>query len=627
MAASPTPTPSAATATAPRTRRRYSIATVLALTLAGFAIIAVAAVVLPLLYVGRQSTVSLLRDKGDLQLNMIELRVRQQMEPAANQLSFIADVLGGSSAVDHDRRRIADIMTGALAATPQIFSLSFVGPDGVSTTAVRNDNGVTIRTTRLMYDAVMGAGAEAETSGTWAGIVHKPTGEIYIVRQQAVHRDNRFIGMLFARISVRQLSSFLAVEPGLAGNGFILYDHDYVLAHPRLTRPFPYLGADQLLPRLDQVDDPVLAAIWDKPTILPLLGHSTGTVHAVKVGNYRWLFVTRTIHDYGNPPWMIGTYVRAVDALGDLRQIMMAGAGAVMTLAIAVLAAILLGQRIARPVAQLAEAARHMRSFRFSEMPELPRSTFRELDDQARAFADLVAALRWFESYVPRKLVRRLALRRDGGPLPSVERQVTVMFTDIVGFTPMSEHLGPVETAELLNSHFEIVTKCIEKQEGTVDKFIGDSVMAVWGTFGHKRDHGERAVEAAIAIARAIWTENRARVASGSRAIRLRIGIHSGPVVIGNIGSKDRINYTIVGDTVNATQRIEQLARDFLPEGVEVVVLFSAATEEYLVPDIRRVPVGTFTLRGRVEPVPVFRLVLPPVTEGLPVRAAVASGQ
>jgi len=458
----------------------------------------------------------------------------------------------------------------------------------------------------------------------WSGIVHEPDGDIVIVRRQAVFRHGDFIGMLFARISVRQLSSFLAAQPGLARSGFILYDHDYVLAHPRLTQPFPYLGAGQLLPRVGQVDDPILAAIWNKPVVLPLLGRTDASVHAVRVGNYSWLYILRTIHEYGDPPWIIGTYVRAVDALADFRQLMMAGIGAGIALVLAIVAAILLGRRIAQPVERLAAVARHVQGLRFSDMPELPRSIFRELDDQARAFAEMIAALRWFEAYVPRKLVRRLALRRDRGPLPSVQRQVTVMFTDIVGFTPLSERMGPVETAELLNSHFDIVTKCIEQEEGTVDKFIGDSVMAVWGAFGHKRDHPERAVQAAIAIARAVADENRTRRAAGLVPIRIRIGIHTGPVVIGNIGSEGRINYTIVGDTVNAAQRIEQLGRQFLKDDVEAVALFSAATEEMLGPDVARIPVGTFTLRGRAEPVPVFRLVLPGETQELP-RAAAAS--
>ncbi|MBV8534641.1 MAG: hypothetical protein JO128_03550, partial [Alphaproteobacteria bacterium] len=155
MAAAPSPPRAGAPPAERRPSPRYSIATVLAITLSVFVVIVTTAVVLPLLYLGRETTVALLREKGDLQLNMIELRVREQMDPAANQLAFIAGVLDSSSVANRDRSRVADILTGALSATPQISSLSFVDPDYVSTTAVRNEKGVTIRTASLPYDSVM----------------------------------------------------------------------------------------------------------------------------------------------------------------------------------------------------------------------------------------------------------------------------------------------------------------------------------------------------------------------------------------------------------------------------------------------------------------------------------------
>lgn len=625
--APPTPVPAVTEAPpAIRRPRRYSIATVLAVTMASLVVISVLAAALPILYLGRDSTVALLRDKGNLILGTIELRVRQQMEPVASQLEFIAEVLGEPGAA-YGRDRVADLLTGALSAMPQIASLSFVGADYVSTTAARSDDGVKIETVPVAYDSFFGAG-ETRTSGWWSRIIHNPNGDIYIVRQHPVWRDGRFFGMLFANVSVRQLSSFLmTMTSGAEGNGFILYDHDYVLAHPRLTRAFPYSGPEPALPRIDEVDDPILAAIWNRPVTLPLLGRGSGAVHAVLIDDYRWLFISRTITGYGDKPWIIGTYFRAVDALADLRKLFLAGIGAVIALVLATLAAALLGRRIARPITQLALVARHLRGLRFADVPELPRSAFRELDDQARAFDDMLGALRWFKSYVPRKVVRRLAQRRARGPLPSVERRVTVMFTDIVGFTRLSERMSAVETARLLNRHFELVTKCIEEADGTVDKFIGDSVMAFWGALSRRQDHAERAVRAATAVAQAIWHENRVRAANGQPVIRVRIGLHTGPAVIGNIGSAGRVNYTIVGDTVNAAQRIEDLGRQFLGEDVEVIALFSDATEQALSPAVARTPVGTFTLRGRGEPVPVFRLVSPPATEAHAARAAVASAR
>ena len=619
----PTEPPSAEQrARGPRRRRpRYSISVVLALALALLVVVTAVSVVTPLLYLARNTTVALLRDKGDLVLHSMELRVQQQMEPAANQLAFIAEVFARNQSAVYDQKRVADILTGALAATPQITSLTFLDSAANSTTAFRDQNAVTISTANLGADMTPD-GLDTRKLGRWGGPHRDPGGDIYILRERKVFHDGHYLGTLYGHISVRQLSNSLTAMPGVEGNSFILYDHDSVLAHPGLTGRAPALSDGRVLPRLDELDDPVLAAIWSKPVTLPLLGRGSNGVHAIEFAGDRWLFIYRTVTDYGDTPWVIGTYFRAADALADLRELMYAGIGAIVALIVATIAAVVLGRWLARPITQLAYVARYVRGLRFSGMPDLPRSPFREIDDQVRAFDEMLAALRWFESYVPRKLVRRLARRGDQGPLPSVEREVTVMFTDIVGFTPLSERMGPVETALLLNRHFELVTACIEAEDGTVDKFIGDAVMAFWGAPSRQRDHAARAVRAATAIVTAVQTENGARRANGEQPIRLRIGIHTGPTVVGNIGAEGRINYTIVGDTVNATQRIEQLGRQFLADE-DCVVLFSAATERRLDPSIGRVAVGTFTLRGRAEAVPVFRLVLP-TAQNAPARRAAA---
>src|SRR5258708_31300335 len=404
------PAPPAAAAGPPGQPRRrprlYSISTVLALTLALLVLVTVAVVVTPLLYLGRNSTVALLRENGDLLLNTIELRVRQQIEPPTNQLAFIAEVPSRSDGQMYDRKRIGDILTGALAATPQIASLGFVDAAYISTTAVRQDDGVRIETADLGRE---GAAAipDPQPGGKWAGILHDVNGELYIVRRHAVYRDGTFVGTLFGHISVRQLSNFLTAVPGMEGNSFILYDHGYVLAHPRLTRPVPSLRGDQVLPRLDEVGDPVLAAIWNKPSRLPLLGRSSGSVHAVRLDGDEWLYLYRAVSDYGDKPWLIGTYFRAADALADLRQLIFAGTGAGIALIVATSAAILIGRWIARPITQLAEVARHLRGLHFSGVPKLPRPIFRHLYYHVPPSDHLLTPPPSFQPYVPRNLVRR----------------------------------------------------------------------------------------------------------------------------------------------------------------------------------------------------------------------------
>ena len=184
------------------------------------------------------------------------------------------------------------------------------------------------------------------------------------------------------------------------------------------------------------------------------------------------------------------------------------------------------------------------------------------------------------------------------------------MFTDIAGFTGLSEGLPAPVIAEFLNRHFALLGACIEDEDGTVDKFIGDSVMAFWGAPDDQPDHAERASRAARAIAIAIEADNQTRLAAGDPPVRVRIGLHSGPVTVGNIGAPGRINYTIIGDTVNIAQRLEQLGKADAAETATaaVTVSLSAATAEHLGPEFTCDAIGGHRLRGRDAMIEVFRL-------------------
>src|SRR5260221_12259792 len=188
------------------------------------------------------------------------------------------------------------------------------------------------------------------------------------------------------------------------------------------------------------------------------------------------------------------------------------------------------------------------------------------------------------------------------------------MFSDIVEFTPQAEDLPEQQTADLLNHHFALLGACIEHEQGVIDKYIGDSVMAVWGGLSRMEDHADHAVRAALAIARVIREDNAVRRGAGHAAIRVRIGLHSGPVVVGNIGAPGRVNFTVVGDTVNIAQRFEQLGKEFMSGDEEVVVLVSggtlAAVKDRAALDLPQLPPPEHRyVKGHEEPVEVYRLV------------------
>ncbi len=172
----------------------------------------------------------------------------------------------------------------------------------------------------------------------------------------------------------------------------------------------------------------------------------------------------------------------------------------------------------------------------------------------------------------------------------------------------VAETLSAPEVAALVNRHFEIVAGCIEAEDGTVDKFIGDSVMAFRGAPEAQADAAGRACRAALAIADGIRAENVRRRARGEAPLGIRIGIHTGSATVGNIGAPGRINYTIIGDAVNVGQRLEQLGKTLSPEGGETTVLVSGATAAELGPDFHPVPAGKHPVKGRSGEVDVFRL-------------------
>jgi class 3 adenylate cyclase len=136
--------------------------------------------------------------------------------------------------------------------------------------------------------------------------------------------------------------------------------------------------------------------------------------------------------------------------------------------------------------------------------------------------------------------------------------------------------------------------------------------MAVWGGIRKMEDHADAACRAALAIVRVLGEDNAARRAQGLEPIRLRVGLHSGPVVIGNIGAPERMNYTVVGDTVNVAQRLEQLGKEHMQDSDEAIVLISdatlAAVQDRAALGAEPVFVGEQPIRGRAEPERIYRL-------------------
>ena len=171
----------------------------------------------------------------------------------------------------------------------------------------------------------------------------------------------------------------------------------------------------------------------------------------------------------------------------------------------------------------------------------------------------VVTPARSIASYTPKHLAEKVLKARSA--IEGERRQVTVLFADIAGFTSLAEQRDPEEVHQIMDRCFEAITAEVHRFEGTINQYTGDGVMALFGAPIAHEDSPRRAAHAALGIQRAIRDLSRELEARQIPAVRMRIGLNTGPVVVGRIGDDLRMDYTAVGDTTNVAARLQQAAR------------------------------------------------------------------
>ena len=598
--------------------RRRGIPITAALTMAvGLLVAAAMALVYIAGYeIARRNTVELMRQRGGLTLNLISERIHLHLRPASEQLDYLANLMSTGRMDPVNGARLGEFLVSSLAAAQQISVVAFVNPDLRVVRAFRNRPDGFVKESDWSDDPVFQRifrEAAQRNGAHWGELfVAESVGQTFINLRVPVRRQGELLGVLIAGVSISELSTFLnELRDEFSDTTFILHGRGHVLAHPLLPQGQPGLSDEQPLPDLGAFNDPVLRNIWAEARHETIEEAFAGPVE-VRVVDYleqTYVFMFRSINEFGAEPWLVGTYAPLAEMAGEyqrLKFIPLAGLGALI---LALLVTYGLARALSQPMRRLADSVVLIRNLDMKNVPLLPYGPFRELNRAAGAFNAMVASLKWFETYVPRTLVRRLMGQGDGQEIASEEREMTILFTDIQGFTALAEQLPARELAGLLNEHFTLIDHAVEAEGGTVDKYLGDGAMVFWGAPERQADHAARACRAAVAIERAVREDNARRRGAGKPPIRTRIGVHSGNVVVGNIGAPSRINYTIVGDAVNVAERVSEIARDVLNGSDEdTAVCFSGQTVAQSGNGLALTPLGQREVRGHLEPVEIFHL-------------------
>lgn len=315
-------------------------------------------------------------------------------------------------------------------------------------------------------------------------------------------------------------------------------------------------------------------------------------------------------------PWAVIAQIPHAIAFAPLEQmrrgILQVLLGALLC---AIALSLVLAWALTRPIERLVEVARALGQRRFEqcepietgdELGVLSFAMTQAAQDLVRSEAELIRQERVRQDlgrFLPQELVDRVVAQEQALSLGGERVEVTVLFADVVGFTSICEGLRPEDTVAILNELFTIMTEIVFRHQGTVDKFMGDCMMAFWGPPQSATGHATRALEAAeeilswLEIGNAGWQER------FGVSLELAIGVNTGEAILGNVGSESRMEYTVIGDAVNIAARLEAIAR---PQQILVTEATVNAADDIF--DV--VDVGQKQLAGHEQPVLIYEVRL-----------------
>ncbi|MEW6516362.1 MAG: adenylate/guanylate cyclase domain-containing protein [candidate division FCPU426 bacterium] len=277
-----------------------------------------------------------------------------------------------------------------------------------------------------------------------------------------------------------------------------------------------------------------------------------------------------------------------------------------VVLLLGAIGAIVMAQYLTQPIKRLVGGVLAIASGDLNQKLRVNRKD--ELGELTAAFNEMASSLREkelikgaFSTYVSSQVMEEVLKNPGSMALGGARKRATILFSDIRGFTAMSETMQPEEVVSIINSYLSVQTEIILRNGGMLDKFVGDCVMAVYGIPLAKEDDALRAVRSALEIQIAVDEMNQRRRAAGEKTVTIGIGINTGDVVSGNMGSSQKMDYTVIGDSVNLAARLESVA-----EGGSILI----SEETYLQVNAKVVAerLTPLAVKGKRDKVSVFRV-------------------
>lgn len=564
-----------------RLRPPYPISQALPVLLGVLILAAILPVVVSSYLINRTNADALLSARAELLVDGLENQLTGLLNPVARQFEAARDHIAAEGLSLDDPEPFEDFVEGLLLGAPQLSGVGVIRPDGTMRRWQSGRRGAIEepRSALPFADRALARVEEAEDTNWAAPFVSLVLDDTILNPRIGLFRNGSLIGVLVGGVTGTRLSDYVADLSDENLTAFVLYDRTGLIAYPGRTQDEETPESSEL-PSIAESSNIALRDMWKEQNPLTQTSRLSNTEgHWSRIDGTAYAYFYREIEGYGPANLMVGVAIKSSESwLFRWSAAISAGIG-IALIGVALWIGRYTAKRIARPFVQLDEALGRLQNMEFGNvtLPDLQSSPISEWRTSANRLVRTARALASFNQYVPRSLARRL-MRRPESAASAMERDVTIMFIDLEGFTVFAANRTAADVAAWLNGLFAKIGPIIEESGGVIDKYTGDGLMAFWGAPDPQADHRERAVKAARAIAHEIDRSH--DMFGDGKAPRLRIGLHSGPAIVGNLGFEGRLNYTLIGNTVNMAERVEQRLRGEYPDRRVIIGISSDMWED-----------------------------------------------
>lgn len=272
-------------------------------------------------------------------------------------------------------------------------------------------------------------------------------------------------------------------------------------------------------------------------------------------------------------------------------------------LAVASMLVIFVSNFISKPIVKITKDIDEMTDLNLNH-DLTPRSNIQEITSIHTSLSSMQFAFRSFAHYVPKEIAKELMKKNKEITLGGEKKNITVFFSDIVGFTTLAEKLPLESLTSLLSAYFDLLSKVILKHHGSIDKYIGDSIMALWGAPEEIANPEQQACLAALFCKKTLRQFNLQQTLQGNPELITLIGINSGPVIVGNFGTSERMNYTVLGDAVNTASRLQALNKIYHTQIILGENVVGQLNNQFCIR-----PLDYLEVRGKTQKMTIYELL------------------